>query len=185
MVKKMLFCALLVLCAQSAPVSMSHDPMYLPEVTLVGLSFEDEIYEVLIQGRDSVILHNGKEVVIRDVAGVDTIFARLIVAQARLESGNFNSPLCVRHNNFYGMLHPGRGKLTTSLGPWARAEGRNGYASYESVEASVLDLMLLLEYDGIVSARSPADYARQLKAHHYFTSSTALYASNLKYHLCK
>ena len=59
----------------------------------------------------------------------------IVLAQMKLESGNYTSKLALENNNYFGMKQPQR-RLTTSLGE------KNGYASYQSWVYSVLDYAL-------------------------------------------
>ena len=59
----------------------------------------------------------------------------IVLAQMKLESGNFNSNLAKNNNNFFGMKHP-QTRPTMSLG------NKNGYASFKSWSYSVLDYAL-------------------------------------------
>jgi flagellum-specific peptidoglycan hydrolase FlgJ len=64
----------------------------------------------------------------------------IVFAQARLETGNFTSVLCVHYNNLFGMKMP-RVRNTTAAG-----STDNGYAVYESWYHSVLDMREFQEY---------------------------------------
>ncbi len=185
MLKKTLLSALLLLTAAiSTQEANLTSTGLLPEVVIVGKPIEREIFDVLVNGQDSVLVKNGKEELYVDVKPVDSLLARYILAQAYFESDSFSAPLAVQHSNYFGMQYPGRGKLTTALGPWAHAEGRSGYASYATPTDSALDLLLLLEYYNTkVPTSSPYMYARFLKSKHYYEAPLALYTANLKYHL--
>lgn len=70
---------------------------------------------------------------------------QIILAQAKHESGNFSNSLTIYHNNLFAMRHPRR-RPTTSIGPYGKAEGRTGYASFKSIESSVKDYQLYTQY---------------------------------------
>lgn len=108
---------------------------------------------------------------------------KLLIAQAKFETGNYTNKLVVKHNNLYGMMHPAR-RLTRSLGPKARAEGRPGYASYASIEDSVEDMLFYL-WDKKQTPRysSAEEYVRFLKKNRFFTASEAHYLRGLKVYL--
>ena len=127
------------------------------------VSFAYEIYNVLVG------------------ESIDSVMAEIIVAQAVLESGNFGSNLAKKHNNFFGMMHP-HIRPTTSLGPWAKAEGRRGYASYCSVKESTLDLILWLRYNKIGTICTTYSYSRTLKKYGYFGSNVEDYRRGLNFY---
>ena len=86
----------------------------------------------------------------------------IVLAQMKLESGNYTSKLALENNNYFGMKQPRR-RLTTSLGE------KNGYASYQSWVHSVLDYALWQR-----------EYARQLTENQYL-DSLSKYAEDKKY----
>jgi uncharacterized FlgJ-related protein len=106
---------------------------------------------------------------------------KLIIAQARLESGNYNSKLYQEHCNLFATQHPKR-RPTYSKGPYGSAEGRkNRYASFNSVEESVEDHLLYFNYiEEKPHSKSTAQYVRKLKANHYFESSEQKYINGIK-----
>lgn len=59
----------------------------------------------------------------------------IVLAQMKLESGNYTSKLALENNNYFGMKQPYK-RATTSIGE------KNGYASYKSWVHSVLDYAL-------------------------------------------
>ena len=62
-------------------------------------------------------------------------FPHIVLAQAKIESGNYNSLVFKKNNNLFGMRHP-RVRTTTSKG------SRFRYAYYNSWRESVLDYAL-------------------------------------------
>lgn len=96
--------------------------------------------------------------------GVDSLSAKVFVAQAALESGNFTNKLYTQHNNPFAILHDKRRTCSTSLNGSGRAEGRAGYASYASIEAATQDFLCFLDHWGISRIQH----------------STGLYSSRLK-----
>jgi uncharacterized FlgJ-related protein len=104
---------------------------------------------------------------------------RLILAQAKLESGEFTNRLTVQGNNLFGMRHP-KIRRTTSLGPTMRAEGRTGYAKFSSIESSVEDLLLYLDARKIpLNLVDAESYAKILKAKAYYEDDCSDYARGL------
>ena len=64
----------------------------------------------------------------------------VVLAQGRLETGNFTSVLCLQYNNLFGMKMP-RVRSTTASGMT-----ENGFAVYETWYHSVLDMKEFQEY---------------------------------------
>lgn len=88
----------------------------------------------------------------------------IVLAQMKLESGNYTSKLALENNNYFGMKQP-RKRATTSIGE------KNGYASYKSWVHSVLDYALWQK-----------EYARQLTENQYL-DSLSKYAEDKNYTL--
>lgn len=86
----------------------------------------------------------------------------IVLAQMKLESGNYTSKLALENNNYFGMKQP-RKRATTSIGE------KNGYASYKSWVHSVLDYALWQK-----------EYARSLTEIEYLDSLTT-YAEDSSY----
>jgi uncharacterized FlgJ-related protein len=113
--------------------------------------------------------------------GADSITSRIIVAQARHESGDFKNVLTRNHNNVFGMQHP-RVRRTTSIGAYGDAEKKkNIYASYRSIEDAVIDLFLYLDARNISKRQhSIPKYVRSIKAKKYFKGSETEYVKNMR-----
>lgn len=116
--------------------------------------------------------------VLRD-SGYSREMQRIILAQAKHESGGFTNSLTVKHNNLFGMMHP-RGRPTLSLHGKAWAEGRPGYASYETLEASVADYILYSRYVKVQAKADPRSYIYQLKRLGYFGDHTENYLRSVR-----
>lgn len=156
----------------------------LPEVTIIGKSIEREIFDALVLGKDSVLVKNGSDTLYINIEPLDSSLAKIVLAQARLESDTYNSPLAVAHNNYFGIMYPSKGKMTTALHGRAWAEGRTGYCSYATPEDSALDLILMLDhYKEARQIRTPYGYVHYIKSKHYFEADERLYLKNLKLHL--
>jgi uncharacterized FlgJ-related protein len=147
---------------------------YVPQRPIEDRDYGEEVYQALTLGgwTDDCI----------QVCPVSPVMARIIVAQARVESGNFQSKLFREHRNAFGMMHAAL-RPTTSLGPLAWAEGRPGYASYRDVHDSALDLLLWLRYFGIKETNSVSNYCKQLKQNYYYGSSLKHYTLAVTKHL--
>lgn len=105
---------------------------------------------------------------------------KLIIAHAKVESGNFTNNLVKNHNNVFGMKHP-RSRPTMSLGPRARAEGKNGYAAFSSTVDSTVDYLLWLEYNKELRVyQTTEQYVTMLKKHYFFGSSYREYYNAMK-----
>lgn len=105
---------------------------------------------------------------------------KLIIAHARVESGNFTNNLVKNHNNLFGMKHPSV-RPSKSLGGRARAEGRSGYAEFKTVADSIVDYILWLEYHKEVRVyRSTAEYVGMLHRHAFFGSGYQEYYKAMK-----
>ncbi len=106
--------------------------------------------------------------------GISPEFTEILIAQASMESGNFSSRLFVKWNNAFGMRHP-TVRQTTSIGAFASAEGRTGYASYDSIEDSALDMVLYLRARRIPEYVKVKPYIIHLKKKGYFEDSLKRY----------
>lgn len=135
----------------------------LPEVVVEAKSYDREIFDEALR------------------QGADSLTSRLIVAQARLESGDYKNALTRHHNNVFSMQHP-RKRKTTSLGPFASAEKRkNRYASYASVRDSVTDLFLYFKAKKIRPTQpSLTRYVKTLKSKGFFEDPEVKYKKGLK-----
>lgn len=130
----------------------------LQEITIEGKSYDREIFDTALE------------------FGADSLTARILVAQARFESGDYTNRLALIHNNIFSMQDP-RIRKTTSLGPLASAEGRhNTYASYESIRSAVVDLFLYFEARNIdLTQHSVSKYVYLLKKKSFFEAPTIEY----------
>jgi flagellum-specific peptidoglycan hydrolase FlgJ len=86
------------------------------------------------------------------------VSARLPLAQAHVESGNWLKPIFTAYNNMFGMKQPSV-RQTTSLGPTP-----TGFASFRSAWDSIRDYLLWLEAfelysDEALEKRLVANYA--------------------------
>jgi uncharacterized FlgJ-related protein len=104
---------------------------------------------------------------------------RMLVAQARHETGNFTSDLYIKHNNAFGMMFP---KIRNTT---AQSETESGYSHYETVADSILDMenyFAYKEYPILSSFQTLHAYARALKDHAYFTAPVQAYGNALTKH---
>lgn len=137
----------------------------LPEVTCIEPTPEEEVYLTAIE------------------YGLDTIMAKLIVAQARHESGKFSSKLYRKGNNAFGMMRCKRDTLALSS---MHAENRPGYAMYATLENSTIAVLNLLSRKGCkFNFKSPGAYANWLKSVGYYEDSVQNYSNSLRVHYNK
>lgn len=140
---------------------MPDQVIYLPEIVVIAKPYDQILREVFISN------------------GISPEMTEILIAQAKHESANFTSNLFVNTNNAFGMMHPYK-RPTTSLGPFGRAEGRNGYAKYRCIEESAEDIMLYLKARNIPDYKLPRQYIKHLKKKHYFEDSYYKYAKSVE-----
>jgi len=109
--------------------------------------------------------------------GIPREMALIIIAQALHESGNYKSSLAVKYNNLFGMKQPLQ-RDTKSIGATP-----NGYASFNSIEDSVDDLLLWLNArempEPMVNVK---DYAAFIKSKGYYEDSFTNYNAAMQKH---
>ena len=120
--------------------------------------------------------------------------AKIIVAQARLESANYTSSVFKKNNNAFGMKYIGQ-KYATKGSPAPLNERTsnpnanvNFYAKYNDVGDSAKDLierLLNITRNGITpqmlkNASTPEQYATLQKKRGYFGGKVEDYARNLR-----
>lgn len=107
-------------------------------------------------------------------AGLNDVQAKIIVAQATLESGNFKSNVFEQDNNLFGMKLPSVRPKTYIAGASKivmKSEGATPYASFSTVADSVRDLILgYHKYKGTdwSKIQTPVDYSTYLKSKNYY-----------------
>ena len=87
----------------------------------------------------------------------------IVLAQMKIESGNYQSRIAKKNNNYFGMRHPAQ-RLTVSLGQ------KNGYARYRNWAYSIIDY-------GLWQRR----YAYNLTEEEYLTKLSNTYAEDPNY----
>lgn len=118
--------------------------------------------------------------------GFTPISAKLIVAQARHETGNYTSNIFKLNNNLFGMKYV-KQPLATKGSASPKSEG-DFYARYSSVGDSVKDLIDRnyalsrggVSPDQLKSASDSLDFATKLKARGYYGDTISNYANGLK-----
>ncbi len=106
--------------------------------------------------------------------GVSDATAELIVAQAKLESGHFQSSVYNQTNNPFGM-RPARVRKHLVCGQY------RGYAVYESLSHAVEDYLLWMEFVCIpLHIADPATFVRFLESRGYFEASAYEYLRQIR-----
>ena len=116
--------------------------------------------------------------------GVPADTARMIVAQAVHETGNFTSELFARGNNAFGMKLPRR-RNTLAIDRGLKVEG-DPAASFNSVEDSVDDLLLWLDFNSLpINYSTLEDYIAAIRRKGYFTDTYIRYLTGVRRRLEK
>jgi len=111
---------------------------------------------------------------------IPDITAKILTAQAMLETGVFTSRLYKEQNNLFGMRQPTI-RETTSTGP-----GYKGFANFATLEDSVQDLLLYFkEFNLKPTWKEPAVFVKAIKAQGYFEEPYIGYFNNIRKHLAK
>jgi uncharacterized FlgJ-related protein len=101
--------------------------------------------------------------------------AKMILAQAAHETGNFTSPIFKENNNLFGMKFPTI-RQTKAIGE------NKGHAVYKSIEKSVEDFALYYKSLKYLSSYSTINsYIDALKNKNYFEASAEEYKRGLNY----
>lgn len=113
---------------------------------------------------------------------IDTVMAKILVAQASHESGRFKNTLTKKHNNVFSIMHYSK-RETLSLGGHGYAEGRSGYCVYSSIDSSAIDMLLYMKYRKIPkNFNSVTEFSRFLKTKRYYEANEKLYAKAVYAH---
>lgn len=97
------------------------------------------------------------------IEGSDIQHPYIVLAQMKIESGNYQSNIAKVNNNYFGMRQPAQ-RLTVSLG------NKNGYARYRNWAYSILDYALWQRR-----------YAWNLTEEEYLTKLSNTYAEDPNY----
>lgn len=123
--------------------------------------------------------------------GFSPTAARLIVAQARLESNDYTSNVFKLNNNLFGMKYATQ-PLATKGSPAPKSEGDN-YAKYKSPADSTKDLVGRLYkttrngigFEQLKNVKDSTEFATKLKQRGYFGITAEQYAQRLNAKLLK
>lgn len=103
----------------------------------------------------------------------DTLIDYLL-AQARHETGLYTNNLTKKHNNIFARLHSP--KDTLSMGGFAWAEGRIGYAHYKSIDSAAISQIAYLNRMGYsMKWNNTKEFVWELKRRRYFTAPVERY----------
>ncbi|MFN7465299.1 MAG: glucosaminidase domain-containing protein [Pseudanabaena sp.] len=138
---------------------------------ITEINYKDETLDVTPLSKEDSI----KLVLFR--YDLDTNIVKLLVAQAKHESGNFKNKL-TKYNNVFARHYS---KFDTlALGPGAEAEGHNNFAKYKSIEDATISQYLYLKRKKYsFKWETPYQYAVELKSKKYYTASIKDYSTSL------
>lgn len=110
--------------------------------------------------------------------------AKILISQAKVETGNFTSNVFKTDNNAFGMKMPSVRKTTASRKSTIvmKSEGSTPYAHYESLADSVKDVLLWLKNFKINIDAIPnvEVYAATIKNKGYFGAALSDYQKGMK-----
>lgn len=120
----------------------------------------------------------GRIITILADSGYSIGMQKILLAQAQHESGGFNNKLTKNWNNLFAMLHSPKDPY--SKGNWAKAEGRSGYAVYNSIEESVYARIWYSKRWNYPAEASPGEYVRHIRSKGYFTGNQQDYLNAIR-----
>ena len=123
--------------------------------------------------------------------GFSPTAAKLIVAQARVESADYTSSVFAKNNNLFGMKFNNQ-PLATKGSPAPKSEG-DFYAKYRTPAESTKDLVGRLYktsrkgvgFDQLKNVKDSTEFANKLKQRDYFGITAEQYAKALQSKLNK
>jgi hypothetical protein len=108
-------------------------------------------------------------------SGLSPEIAKYATAQSANETAGFTSKLLETNNNLFGMKYA-----------WQSSSSglKNGYADYEKIQLSVVDLVIWLNRNGLnnIVIESLDDYIAFIKSHGYFEADEFVYLTNCQYY---
>lgn len=130
----------------------------------VKIAFSPYSITSMLGGLDSLAKHDvNDDTVLLLMREMEVQHPHIALAQMKLESGNYQSALSKKNNNYFGMKHP-RQRTTVSLGE------KNGYANYRNWCYSILDYALWQKR-----------YAYDLDEQAYLQKISSVYAEDEEY----
>lgn len=130
----------------------------------VKIAFSPHSITSMLGGLDSLAKYDvNDDIALLLMREMEVQHPHIALAQMKLESGNYQSALSKKNNNYFGMKHP-RQRATVSLGE------KNGYANYRNWCYSILDYALWQKR-----------YAYNLSEDEYLEKCGKNYAEDKKY----
>lgn len=132
------------------------------------ITLEQEIGHYMLQPNSEV----NDSILYRFLKSNDVWFPEILLAQAKLESGNYNSSIYRGNNNLYGMKECSKRQTT-------QTNIKNGYGVYNNWQLSVLDRIL---WDAFTFRERPTEdeYFEALKSYAQDTNYIAKIKSMIK-----
>lgn len=96
--------------------------------------------DLIVALDDSIKIENFEDSVYKCIKNFNISHPEVVLAQAKLESGNFQSTLFKKYNNMFGMKHPYK-RPTLAIG-----KTESGYAIFNSWEDSIIDYAFFQVY---------------------------------------
>lgn len=110
------------------------------------------------------------------MAGFHPDTAKILIAQAAFETGNFASRIFKENNNLFGMKLP-RVRQTTATGE------KYGHAKFSSLEDSIQDMRLYFNSVKIPTVfNSVSSYVKTLVQKKYFEASPEAYENGVEHY---
>lgn len=116
--------------------------------------------------------------------GLSNQLANLMVAQAKVETGNFTSAVFSTCNNAYGYIYVGQKNATTCGRKQASNDGGANYAAYNSVYDSADEVAKWIirnvpNYNNINTIEDYANALKNSKVGAYFSEPASNYAASM------
>jgi hypothetical protein len=112
---------------------------------------------------------------------IDPYVIELIVAQSKLESGDYKNTL-TPYNNIFARHYSKKDTFAISAG--APAEGHSRFAKYPNVESATLSqLSYFRRKHYTFNWKSPYQFALELKQKHYYEADLMAYTKGLIRHM--
>ena len=112
---------------------------------------------------------------------LDSYTIELIVAQSKLESGDYKNTLTPYNNVFARHYHKSD---TFAISAGAKAEGHSRFAKYPSVESATLSqLWYFRKKNYSFNWKSPYQFALELKQKRYYEADIMVYTKGLIRHM--
>jgi hypothetical protein len=160
---------LLLLAFVCTPIASKNAVSRNPEM-LISASKEEKVELTIEERIITVLIDSG-------ITNID--MQKIMIAQAKFESGNFKNRLTSEHNNVFSLHHSKNDTL--SLGMIATAEGCHCFASYRSVEDATRAYLRLIARMQIPREPNIGLFARKLKERHYYGAPRRTYEQGLRY----